>query len=626
MTASDYGFFFERAGRSAKQGAINPSGEFFEGSSREAALARETAQNSIDAAAGQDPVRMVFELADMSVDEIPDVHNLRKHIRRAAEATTGKSGHEGLAKAAKLLNGETVKTLRISDYNTTGLMGSESINSDSPLVALTRGAGVSSNDGTRGGSFGIGSAVGTVLSDLRTVLYTSMSADNPSVVFAGYSRLATHAGDDGGPRQADGFFTDRQNTEDFSYLRAPEPIGPFGARTEHGTDLYILGYREADNDPDLHHLRTEFVRNFLVAIHRGRLVVEGISPKGAWKLDADSLGKYVRTDDGTQAFHNAIRDPDPYIEHIEGLGELRLYAEISDSLPKSFYTFGVRSPLMRIGTIRHTSIRSKYAAILDCSNDQANELLRPMEPPTHDQWDPARIAGGKRYVDAIKKFIRRALDTKTQESVGETIEIKGLERYLPAGLFKGDSSAGRASTPTDHGGSTKETGTKQGDPDASANTRAQQRKSTKATLKKRAVASGESDVQKGKNTGGSGTRKSSGGAIPGKGAEGSGTSRIPSNAVRFRSWSDNDSKEIVLSVSSSQGQSGDIELVPLGPNGEAEDDYTLPLHTAAQLVDGKRIDLAFDGNVIKDIVIPPGQRAELRLRLNSQQRYRLGMR
>lgn len=626
MKTSDYGFYFEKAGRSAKQGAINPSGEFFEGSSREAALARETAQNSIDASAGTGPVRMEFELADMYVEDIPDVTNLRKHIRQAAQATKGKSGNVGLVKARELLDGKVIKTLRISDYNTTGLLGSESIESDSPLVALTRGAGVSSNDGTRGGSFGIGSAVGTVLSDLRTVLYTSMSTDSPEVVFAGYSRLATHTGDDGEPRQADGFFTDRGNTTDFRYLRAPGPIGPFQARKEHGTDLYILGYREADNDPGLEHLRAEFVRSFLVAIHRGQLGVKAISPKGEWELNTETLGSYVRTDDGTRAFHNAINDPDPYIENVKGLGELRLYAEISDSLPKSFYTFGVRKPLMRIGTVRHTSIRSKYAAIIDCSNDQANELLRPMEPPTHDQWDPARVAGGKRHVDALKKFIRRGLDSKTEQSVGETIEIKGLERYLPAGLFGSDNNSGLASTPTDHEGSKKETSARQGDPEATPNARIQARKSTKATLKKRAVASGDSDIEKGKDAGGSGTRTSSGGPLAGKGSEGPGTSRIPGNAVRFRSWSDNSSKEIVVAVSASQSQSGDIELVPLGPNGEAEDDYTLPLQDVAQVIDGERIDLSFDGNVIKNIVIPAGQRAEIRLRLNSQQRYRLGMR
>lgn len=626
MTASDYGFYFENAGRSAKQGAINPSGEFFEGSSREAALARETAQNSIDAAAGTEPVRMEFELADMRVDDIPDVKTLRKHIGQAALATKGKSGNEGLVGAHRLLDGETIRTLRISDYNTTGLLGSESINSDSPLVALTRGAGVSSNDGTRGGSFGIGSAVGTVLSDLRTVLYTSMSAENPDVVFAGYSRLATHTGDDGVSRQADGFFTDRQNTTDFHYRRSPGPISPFQARSEYGTDLYILGYREADNDPALRHLRTEFVRNFLVAIHRGRLVVKGVSAHGDWELNSRTLVKYVSDDDGTRAFHNAINDPNPYIEEVPGLGEVRLYAEISDALPKSFYTFGVRKPLMRIGTVRHTSIRSKYAAIVDCSNDQANELLRPMEPPTHDQWDPARVLGGKRHVDALKKFIRRGLISKTEESVGETIEIKGLERYLPAGLFGSDTREGLASGPTDHGGSRKETSARQGDPESLPNARAEARKATKATLEKRAVAGGDSDIRKGKDTGGGGTRSSSGGAMAGKGSEGPGTSRIPSNAVRFRSWSDSNSKEIVVSVSSPQGQSGDIELVPLGPNGEAEDDYTLPMQNVAQIIDGERVDLSFDGNVIKNILIPSGQRAEIRLSLISQQRYRLGMR
>ena len=72
----------------------------------------------------------------------------------------------------------TVQVLRIGHYGTRGLTGSESREDPkSPLSTLTRGVGVSSNNGGRGGSFGIGSAVAMVGSAMRTVAYVSLPHD-----------------------------------------------------------------------------------------------------------------------------------------------------------------------------------------------------------------------------------------------------------------------------------------------------------------------------------------------------------------------------------------------------------------------------------------------------------------
>ena len=110
-------------------------------------------------------------------------------------------------------------------------------------------------------------------SDMGTVLYTSLPHDGTDVVFAGYSRLASHRDDHGVWRMGDGFFTDLADEEDFRYLRNPGPIGPFAVRTKPGTDVYVLGYRKAEADPTLQRIKLAFLHNFLPAIHRGRLVV-----------------------------------------------------------------------------------------------------------------------------------------------------------------------------------------------------------------------------------------------------------------------------------------------------------------------------------------------------------------
>lgn len=52
MTQSRFGFYFERAGRAATQGAIAPAEQYFEGSRAEVSVVRETGQNSLDAVHG----------------------------------------------------------------------------------------------------------------------------------------------------------------------------------------------------------------------------------------------------------------------------------------------------------------------------------------------------------------------------------------------------------------------------------------------------------------------------------------------------------------------------------------------------------------------------------------------
>src|SRR5947208_1419663 len=99
-----------------------------------------------------DEVRQLFE---------PIERELSKVRAQVEIATRGSQGHDRMLAARDFANRGAVTVLRISDYGTTGLRGSESVNdSRSPLSALTRGAGISANDGARGGSFGIGSAVG----------------------------------------------------------------------------------------------------------------------------------------------------------------------------------------------------------------------------------------------------------------------------------------------------------------------------------------------------------------------------------------------------------------------------------------------------------------------------------
>lgn len=626
MNEQTFGFYFEKAGKSASQGAVSPAEQFFEGSLAEESLVRETGQNSIDARASKAPVVMEFELADMETDLIPGISGLRSHLKQVEIETREAQGHDGMLLAWKTSQRKSLPVLRISDFGTTGLTGSESIeDTKSKLSALTRGAGVSANDGTRGGSFGIGSAVGPMASDMSTVLYTSRPNDENETVFAGYSCLASHRDESGVWRVGDGFYTDL-GLEDFRYLRNPSAVGPFPIRSEPGTDVYILGYRKAGADTNLQHIKTAFMRNFFMAIDRGELIVRGITPTQEWQLDSDSLQEHVSEDAEAQAYYRAIKDPEPIVATSKRLGTLALYINVDDNLGKTLHTVTVRKPHMRIDSFRHTSIPVKYAAVLECSDDTANTLLRALEPPQHHEWDPGRAPHGPSVLKELKDFVREGLKSRVKQQIGDQVEIKGLAKYLPTELFDGEPTGKiTGGAPTPGAGSEQESSTVRGADGHERTIYVQGRNTVRVGVQTSAQSEGSSLTTTGKDTGGTNKRQSKGGKLPGQGKEGEGNGRITSGDVRFRSWSDAATGDVCLALTPTEDIDGDLELVALGPGGSLETGYELPIAEGSLVTSGVSTPLERDGNLLTRLQLKAGVTSHVRLKLKSNHRYRLGV-
>lgn len=628
MIIPNFGFHFETARRAPTQGAIAPAEQFFEGSIAEESLVRETGQNSIDARAGDAPVRMTFHLTTVATADIPGIEDLAARIGLVEAQTRGVQGHDRMQRAHDTVQRDSMPVLRISDAGTLGLTGSESLNHNTtPLSALTRGAGVSADDGQRGGSFGIGSAVGPMASDINTVLYTSRPHDNEEVVFAGYSRLASHRDEEGVWHIGDGVFTDLDVHDDFRYLRNPPPLPPFPSRTEPGTDLYVLGYRNAATDPGLQQIRRCFLDNFLLAIQRGELVVDGVTDHGTWRLDSETLPDQIRTDPQLTAFYRAIHDPDPIIKQSARLGTVKLYINIDDSLERTLHTVTVRRPLMRIDTFRHPSVPAKYAAILECSDQRGNRFLRQLEPPQHNTWDAGRAPGGAAALNELKTFVREGLKSRVKQRLGDQVEIKGLGRYLPSVTHENPTAdepgAGR---PGPGPGTTTESSTVQGADAGEANPVATRGRSVRVGVNRPATGSGDDPTRRGRDAGGDGERTSRGGNQPGTGSPGEGSARIRAGDVRLRSWSDPTTSDIRLVVTADQDLTGDLELAPLGPGGDREDDYELPIAAATLDTPTGPVQVPLSGNTLTGLRLSAGVPHHIRLQLTtSGHRYRLGI-
>lgn len=634
---SQYGFYFEKAGLSGEQGQTLASEEIFRGGNQEMAtsVTRELIQNSIDAKApnADGPVRVEFDLKRMPVTDIPDHENLERHIRAAAKGMNVDKNNKRLSNVLKAFENGTIPVLRVGDYNTTGLTGSES-KSDlgSPLGALTRGNGISAGKNDDGGSFGVGKSAGLAASSLRTELWTTRTIGGSESILAGLSYLATHDDPDnpGNPddrRMADGHFILMDDTDDFHYFRAPSiKIGQFDARVLPGTDTYILGYLD-DGDTNLEHIRHAVVDNFMAAIYWDELVVT----IGEWTLDKNTIENECRKDPTEQAFLTALQEK-PMVENIKGIGEVRLYVNLDDTLEKSLFTNCMRKPHMKVMNQRQRQMPAKYAAVFECSDSMGNEVLRQMEDVTHTQWNQNKDPESKKVMGKIRRFITENIHARIKEQEGnvQELSIKGLSSLLPSEFEQ--------PAPDDV---TKESG--DGDPDAAAKDgmketsrqhgkadtarKVPQRKNIAVQVAVRNPGSndgGGEDSLTGKENGGSGRRRGHSNGLPGSGTEGAGTSEILNPKITMRSFYDGSQGGYVLILRGIEEKpvSGNLKLTAL-LDGQEETGYQLPLVSAKSLPDGR--ELVTEGSLIKGITIAAGTPTRLLVHISGKEPLELAV-
>lgn len=629
MTSPEYGFSFERSTKSGYEGPNNPSAEYFTGREPSEAIARELIQNSLDARTNGSTVRVAFQLREISTSAIPDIRRLREAMAAAIHGAGDLQGSDALTDALATANQETIWVLSISDFGTKGLHGSEAVADEkSPLSILTRGTGASAGQDGRGGSFGIGSAVGPMASQMSTVFYRTLRTNDPDMVVTGYTRLATHWVD-GMRRRGEGYFT-RLNASDFEYMRNEAIFTDFPVRQEPGTDVFVLAYRDAQRDPELHMVRRAVASSFFAAIHAGKLEVEGTGPSGSWILDKDSLVSTLEADLSLRAetlpYFKALLDPEPTRGSHSALGEYRLHVYEDAELNRAMGTMTMRQPLMRIDNFVHRIPRA-YAAVLICDADKGNELLRGIEPPEHTKWNSHGPRSNAAIVRHLKDFTRDALRARLGVQASETARVRGLEKFLP--LITPVSAVGDgAGLPADAAESTEtESGKRVGLAQATYEVPTDQRKSFRASVRRPAIAdqSGEASVRKGKDAGGdTGARGKRGGDLAGSGAPGAGTSRIHAGNIRFRSFQPEGSHSSLLVLRTDVDAYGDLPLATLGAEGgEESNDLTI---SSAYLIDGAdRRRLATDGLILKDVALLAGVPNRIEVTFSTGRAYRLAV-
>lgn len=630
MTSPEFDFHFARADMSGYEGPNNPSAEYFTGRESSEAIARELIQNSLDARREGEMVRVTFELRLVATEDIPGIISLRRAMKAAIADAKDLQGSDGLREALSVAESEAVWTLAISDFGTKGLSGGESTDDEkSPLSILTRGTGASAGQDGRGGSFGIGSAVGPMASGMATVFYRTQRAGDPNVIGTGYTRLATHRDDEGARRRAEGFYT-RVGATDFEYPRNEAMFTEFPIRLEPGTDVFVLAYGDAGRDQDLQLVRRAVAANFFASIADHKLEVHGNSPSGAWTLDASTLAETLHDDETlrteTLPFFRALQDENPSKGHHPDLGDYRLHIYEDSTLKKAMGTVTMRQPLMRIDTFIHRIPRA-YAAVLVCDDSKGNELLRGIEPPEHTRWNAHGPRSNGNIVKHLKDFTRDELRSRLGVDSSETARVRGLEKLLPlANQLSGDGLG--PGKPADAEDVTDvESGKRVGTPTATYEVPTESQRRFPVSVRRPAITDDEGGdgVNKGKNAGGPGKeRKKKGGDMGGQGSEGEGTSRIHAGSVQFRSFRPNEGEGSQIVLRTEVDAEGDLVLATLGADGR-EESNDLWIESAF-IVDGEdHKPIETSGMTLRDITILSGVANRIQVSFNTGRAYRLAV-
>lgn len=391
-------------------------------------LARELIQNSLDAVADPNKaVRVRFSLERIRRQDIPDIDSLCAAFERCEEYWRGQQKASSFfRRASEAANAEEILCLRVSDFNTKGVRGADAEREKS-WYNLVRSSGSTDKASGEGGSFGIGKNAPIAASTLRTVFY-STHYESDKYVFQGVAKLVTHLSGAGEKCLPVGYLgNDGSSVRDLNSI--PEKF----RREIQGADILVLGF-EAPDMTWQDDLLDSVLSNFWPAIHFGRLEAEIGSHTVTKENLAEMLALFSDQEGFTaNLYYRAFAQPTTHkIDTLKHLRECSVYLLASEDEKMPKHIAMVRKTGMTIFTKRFNSL-IPFCGVFMCMNDIGNEILRSMEPPKHDEWDPDLPERGlsKKFEREYLKFIREAIASLAPVDETDHIEIEGLNRFLP---------------------------------------------------------------------------------------------------------------------------------------------------------------------------------------------------
>lgn len=457
---------FDLLGNSPEDGYNDPLKTIF-GSDVES-VAREAFQNSIDAVADTaKPVRVKVGLEFIDAKKIPEAGQLKSILTACSKNSSGKAHFQN---ALKQLNSKQIPVLILSDFNTTGLSGSNGEKKGKYYNFFKSVGGHNKLVGSAG-SYGYGKATNIAFSALDTFFATSlyMDRDEKKFVFMGCVRVCSHTTSGKEKRGLGSFGLPGQLP-----IRIKSEIPEFYVRRddEPGTDIFIPAYRDALNWKD--NIIRSTLKNFWPAIVKSRLEVE----VGDVSITAATIDKLM-TDyfpPGTKIERWQLNDPSPYykaykhgikiIKKLETLGDVECYLLSGPGIAATSHIACFRKNLM---LIQHKKFQSiiPFSGVFICPDDSGNVILQRMEPPQHNEWNKNVLhaqdedgttlkdcaSADKEYRTFLREEIKKLLTARSQKK----IELGTIDEYISL-LNSGDKAASASNDRAGEEASDKELG------------------------------------------------------------------------------------------------------------------------------------------------------------------------
>lgn len=406
-------------------------------------LAREIIQNSYDAKIKEEDkkVRVEFKLVKMEKSRIPNLESIKESINASAEYFPET---ERLNKFRQVANekfdSDTIDVLKISDYNTTGLVGIEQ-RINSAWYGLIKSSGNSTKSGVSGGSYGSGKHAAFVFSYFRTILYGTY-VKNEGFAFQGKSILCTHK-KDGIVKGNIGYWGNIIEDE-CRPIRNQEQMDEFYRRNVTGTDLYIIGAK-LEEEKWVDNIIYSVIENFWKLIIEDKLEVIIVNNGDTINIDSKNIRGFAQLgkQENVRIDEHDIFNAYKFIELNDSVKEIRYGSICSENDVELKIAKLPQYPEKKILKMRDTEMKINifsprkrpvnFIGILIATGVELNRQLRESEPQTHDVWNADNIEDEsyrKKVRETIKKldnWVNEQIDSLSYGDDSEEFDAEGLD-------------------------------------------------------------------------------------------------------------------------------------------------------------------------------------------------------
>lgn len=452
----NYKWAFASSGGTGREGISDSGIETFRGNPI-MALAREICQNSLDAGVADKTVKIEFSLDYIKRNEFPDADNFRIILQKCKNAWS-KGNYiktiDFIDEAIQIIDSNEIPVLRISDFNTTGLRGSNET-SDTDWFNLVKAKGVSSKDGFSGGSYGIGKFATFACSSLRTVIYSTLDINGYKAT-QGVTKLVSFNLSDSEDNPNDSLSTGFYGVDNMMPIRDCLSFSKDFHRTEPGTDIYVAGYKsEFIKEWDAVIIK-EILDNYFYAIYKGTLevIVNGVKVNNSTLLEI-SQQYSKRLSETTKEYINLLYNSKTHWFHEDylGSGEVSLGILILEENAPGKVAM-IRKPWMKIKDQDKISDFIPFVGVLVIEDNNLNTFLRKAENPQHNKWESSLVTNKKdkelvsKLISGFRPFISEKLRSLVSQDNVEKLEIQGASEFIPLQEDEEDGSKANIETLT----------------------------------------------------------------------------------------------------------------------------------------------------------------------------------